>query len=320
MKISSAQYRNWSIDEWCAHVRALDVTTLTGWATTARSSYNHAVTLGCQRDVARALGWLPKLDTGEMVRLSDEEFIQRFRDKGVESISDMWRAAQHWCEYLRREERLEGIAAALGFGYRMEWHPPELEYYLERCRRVGDFTAWCQLDRNAAAAARKFGLMGELRKRAPKRPRRGYPTAGGYCRSLPELALARLLEANGIAFVTQLDYPFTFPRGKRHHSKCDFYLTEFGAFIEVWSVYEHDKDAHWEQYQVRRNFKTVMCRKLNLRLLDIEGQMLFRQGIDAYLQHAGAVLSEAGLILPNCLDKVAALTPQYVPQIGGKGG
>jgi hypothetical protein len=48
--------------------------------------------------------------------------------------------------------------------------------------------------------------------------------------------------------------------------------------------------------------------------------MLFRQGIDAYLQHAGAVLSEAGLILPNCLDKVAALTPQYVPPIGGKGG
>lgn len=320
MRISSAQYRSWSIDEWCAYVRALDVTTLSGWATMARSSYNHAVTLGCQREVARALGWLPKLDTGEMGGLSDEEFIQRFRDKGVESISDMWRAAQHWCEYLRREGRLEGIAATLGFGYRMEWHPPELEYYLERCRRVGDFTAWGQLDRNAAAAARKFGLMEELRKRAPKRPRRGYPTAGGYCRSLPELALARLLEANNIAFVTQLDYPFTFPRGKRHHSKCDFYLTEFGAYVEVWSVYEQEKDAHWEQYQIRRSFKTAMCRKLNLRLLDIEGQILFRQSIDVYLQHAGAVLSEAGLILHNGLDKVAALAPQYVPKIGSKGG
>jgi len=320
MRISSAQYRSWSIDEWCAYVRALEVTTLSGWATMARSSYNHAVTLGCQREVARTLGWLPKLDTGEMGRLSDQEFIQRFHDKGVESISDMWRAAQHWCEYLRREGRLEGIAATLGFGYRMEWHPPELEYYLERCRRVGDFTAWGQLDRNAAAAARKFGLMEELRKRAPKRPRRGYPTAGGYCRSLPELALARLLEANDIAFVTQLDYPFTFPRGKRHHSKCDFYLTKFGAYVEVWSVYEDEKNVHWEQYQIRRSFKTAMCRKLNLRLLDIEGQILFRQRIDVYLQHARAVLEAAGLALPNGLDKASALAPQYVPQIRGKGG
>lgn len=320
MKISSAQYRNWSIDDWCAHVRALNVSTLTGWATTARSSYNHAVTLGCQREVARELGWLPKLDTGEMGKLSDEEFIQRFREKGVESISDMWRAAQHWCEFLRREGRLENLAKAMGFGYRMEWHPPELDYYLERCRRVGDFTAWCQIDRNAAAAARKFGLIDEVRKQAPKRPKRGYPTAGGYCRSLPELALARLLEANNIAFVSPLDYPFTFPRGRRHHSKCDFYLTEFGAYVEVWSVYEDEKDAHWEQYQIRRSFKTAMCRSLNLRLLHIEGQILFRQRTDAYLQHARAVLSEAGLILPNGLDEVAALAPHYVPQKGGERG
>ncbi len=319
MKISSAQYRNWSIDEWCAFVRALDVTTLTGWATTARSSYNHAVTLGCQRDVARALGWLPKLDNGEMERLTDEEFIQRFRDKSVESIGDMWRAAQHWCEYLRREGRLEGIAAALGFGYRMEWHPPELEYYLERCQRVGDFTAWGQLDRNAAAAARKFGLMEELRKRAPKRPRRGYPTAGGYCRSLPELALARLLEANGIAFVTQLDYPYTFPRGKRHHSKCDFYLIEFGAFVEVWSVSSDEGGAHWEQYQVRRAFKTSMCRKLNLRLIEIEGQLLFRPGPEAYMQHVMAVLENAGLELGIVLDRRSILNPQYRPKVCADG-
>src|SRR5690606_25403618 len=113
-------------------------------------------------------------------------------------------------------------------------------------------------------AARKFGLMEELRKQAPRRPRRGYPTAGGYCRSLPELAFARLLEANGIAFVTQMDYPFTFPRGKCHHSKCDFYLCEFGAFLEIWSVLHDEEAAHWEQYQVRRSFKTAMCRKLNL--------------------------------------------------------
>lgn len=319
MRISSAQYRDWSIEDWCAHVRSLNVTTLSTWASAARSSYNHATTLGCQRDVARALGWLPKLDNGEMERLTDEDFIERFRDKGVESIGDMWRAAQHWCEYLRREGRLEGIAAALGFGYRMEWHPPELEYYLERCQRVGDFTAWGQLDRNAAAAARKFGLMEELRKRAPKRPRRGYPTAGGYCRSLPELALARLLEANGIAFVTQLDYPYTFPRGKRHHSKCDFYLIEFGAFVEVWSVSSDEGGAHWEQYQVRRAFKTSMCRKLNLRLIEIEGQLLFRPGPEAYMQHVIAVLDSAGLELSIVLDRSSILNPKYRPKVCADG-
>ncbi|HEY9199654.1 MAG TPA: hypothetical protein VIR60_09825, partial [Gammaproteobacteria bacterium] len=134
MKISSAEYRKWSIDDWCAHVRRLNVTTLSAWAAAARSSYNHAVTLGCQREVARALGWLPRLDNGELALLDDDEFIRRFQDKGVGSITDMWKVAQHWCEYLRREGRLEGIANALGFGYLVEWHPPDIDYYIERCR------------------------------------------------------------------------------------------------------------------------------------------------------------------------------------------
>lgn len=313
MKTSAAEYRRWTLEQWCAHVISLRVDSLTAWANCSRSSYNHAVILGVQRQVARELGWLPKLEEGEMQRMTDHDFVIRFRQRGVQSISDMWRSAQHWCEFLRREGRLEGIASALGFGYQIELHPPDIDYYLERCRRVGDITAWCQLDRNAAAAARKFNLMEELRKRAPKRPRRGYPTAGGYCRSLPELALARLLEANGIAFVTQLDYPFTFPRGKRHHSRCDFYLTEFGAYVEVWSVASTEKDAHWEQYQIRRTFKIAMCRKLNIRLIGVEGQILFRQSIDAYLQHVRAVLVEAGLDVSDVLERAEALAPGYAP-------
>ena len=310
MKRSSKEYRSWSLEDWCAHVRSLNVATLSAWA----------VTLGYQRDIARALGWLPRLDTGEMQRMSDAEFIERFRAKGVQTMTDMWKTAQHWCEYLRREGRLEGVANQLGFGYVNEWHPPELEYYLERCRAVGDLTAWCQIDRNAADAARRHGLMDELREIAPKRPRKGYPTAGGYCRSLPELAVARLLEANGVAFVTQLDYPFTFPRGKRHHSKCDFYLTEFGAYVEVWSVTETETDSHWEQYQVRRSFKTAMCRKLNLRMIDIEGQLLFRQRIDAFLSHVTAVFAEAGLELKVTLDGPAALNPKYTKKKVRKSG
>lgn len=210
------------------------------------------------------------------------------------------------------------VASALGFGYQVESHPPDIDYYLERCRRVGDITAWCQLDRNAAAAARKYGLMDELRKVAPKRPSRGYRTSGGYCRSLPELAVARLLEANAVAFVTQLDYPFTFPRGKPHHSKCDFYLSVFGAYLEVWSVSRDEDGAHWEQYQIRRNFKTAMCRRLNLRLINIEGKLLFRDGIDAYLQHVVACLAGAGLNLEVGVDASTALEPKYVNGESGK--
>ncbi|MHB1241668.1 MAG: hypothetical protein ACYC18_14395, partial [Gammaproteobacteria bacterium] len=205
MRMRSADYRRWTIEDWCTHVRSLEVKTLSDWAEAARGSYNRAVTLGYQRDVARKLGWLPKVEDGGLGALTDDEFVERFRAKGVQSMTDMWKSAQHWCELLRRAGRLEAVAERLGCGYVSEFHPADdLDYYLERCRRVGDLTAWAQVDRNAAAAARKHGLMEELRRCAPRRPRRGYPSAGGYCRSLPELAVARLLEANSVTFVTQL--------------------------------------------------------------------------------------------------------------------
>ena len=79
MRISSAEYRNWNLDDWCNHVRTLGVNRLSDWAQASRSSYNHAVTLGRQREVARKLGWLPKLDKDEMQRMTDEEFVERFR-------------------------------------------------------------------------------------------------------------------------------------------------------------------------------------------------------------------------------------------------
>lgn len=315
MRISSKQYRDWTIEEWCEHVQALRVNRLSDWASASRSSYNHAVTLGHQREVARKLGWLPKLDSGEMQRMTDEEFVERFSSKGVRSMTDLWKSAQHWCEFLRREGRLEAVAEKLGFGYVVEWHPDNnVDYYLERCRRVGDFKAWCQLDKNAAEAARKHGLMDAVRKRAPKRPPKGYPSAGGSCKSLPELAVARLLEADAQSFVTQMDYPFTFPRGRRMRCKCDFYLTGFGAYVEVWAVYADDVSSHWESYQVRRRFKTDMCSKLNLRLLHIEGQILFRHGVEAYSAHIKAVLAMAGLKIHADLDRWAILDPHYVQE------
>lgn len=309
-KISAGEYRSWSIARWCKHVKSLGVGSLSDWAYRSRSSYNTAVTLGVQRQVARALGWLPKLEKNEMQRMTDGEFAVRFQAKGARSMTDLWKSAQHWCEYLRREGRLEKVAGILGFGYVQESHPADVDYYLERCARVGDLKAWRLVDKNAAEAARKHGLMKEIDRRAPHRPRQGYPTAGGYCRSLPELAVARLLEANEVPFVTQLGYPFTFPRGRRHKSKCDFYLTETGAFLEVWSTGLDDESAHWEQYLVRRRFKTSMCERLNLRLLNVEAKLLFRSGIDVYLAHVAAVLEEAGIAMPVRLGRTEALDPK----------
>jgi hypothetical protein len=152
--------------------------------------------------------------------------------------------------------------------------------------------------------------MDELRKCAPQRPRQGYPTAGGFCRSLPELAVARLLEANGVSFVTQLDYPFTFPRGRRQRCKTDFYLSQEGAFVEVWSMLPDDTSTYWESSQVRRRFKTSLCRKLNLRLLEIEGHLLFRHGPDAFLAHTAAVLSSGGVRIESNVDRWSALDPK----------
>lgn len=309
-RMSSDEYRSWSITHWCRHVQSLGVSSLSAWAVNARSSYSHAVTLGVQRKVARQLGWLPKLEKNEMQRMSDAEFALRYQAKGAQSMTDLWKLAQHWAEYLRREGRLEKVAHILGFGYVQESHPNELNYYLERCDRVGDLKAWRLLDKNAVEAARKHGLMKEIERRAPRRPRKGYPTVGGHCRTLPELAVARLLEANDIPFVTQLDYPFTFPRGLSHKSKCDFYLTQVGAYLEVWSVGLEDTSSHWEQYRVRRRFKTSMCERLNLRLLSIEGALLFRSGIEVYLAHIGAVLEASGVAMPVRLGRTEALDPK----------
>ena len=105
MRILSKDYRRWSLDAWTGFVRATGATTLTQWAERSRSSYNHAVTLGVQRDVARALGWLPRLEPGEMESMTDAQAAARFQALGVTSMTDMWRSAQPWCEKLRRAGR-----------------------------------------------------------------------------------------------------------------------------------------------------------------------------------------------------------------------
>ena len=72
MRTSSKDYRNWTLTDWCEHVKSLGVKTLTEWSIASASSYNHAVALGRQRDIARKLGWLPPLPRVEMETMSDE--------------------------------------------------------------------------------------------------------------------------------------------------------------------------------------------------------------------------------------------------------
>ncbi|HOP16297.1 MAG TPA: hypothetical protein PLX99_06790, partial [Gammaproteobacteria bacterium] len=148
-RMSSEEYRSWSIARWCRHVQSLGVSSLSTWAVNSRSSYSHAVTLGVQRKVARQLGWLPKLEKNEMQRMSDADFALRYQAKGVQSMTDLWKSAQHWAEYLRREGRLEKVANILGFCYVQESHPNDIDYFLERCERVGDLKAWRLIDKNA---------------------------------------------------------------------------------------------------------------------------------------------------------------------------
>jgi len=120
-------------------------------------------------------------------------------------------------------------------------------------------------------------------------------------------------------FVTQMKYPFTFPRGRRRPSESDFYLTREGAYVEVWSVPLTQENPHWEDYLVRRRFKTAMCRKLNLRLIGLEGQILFRQRPEVYLEHIHAVFAEAGIPLPMRLESWGALCPDRAEEEVGQG-
>ena len=321
MRILSKDYRTWSLDAWTECVRATGAKTLSQWAELSRSSYNHAVTLGVQRDVARALGWLPRLESGELEHMTDAQAAARFRTLDVASMTDMWRRAQPWCEKLRRAGRLESVAALLGISYVNEFHPSDdVNYYLERCARVGDFKAWCRLDRVAAQMARQHGLMPEVRRRAPKRPAEGYLTSGGYCASLAELAVARLLEVNGVEFRTQVDYTFTFPRGMRRNCRCDIWLPRAGAYVEVWLVEEGDTSAMWAEYGVRRRFKVSACAALNLRLLQVEGQLLFRQSIAAFLRHAAAVLTAGGVAVSVIPDERTALSLEQPQEIAREHG
>src|SRR5512137_915561 len=96
----SAGYRARSVDDWCDAVRQLGVHSLSEWATQSRISYNYALALGLQRTIAAALGWTSKLPNGGLAKLSDQEFAQRFVDRGARTASDLWRINNAWCKEL----------------------------------------------------------------------------------------------------------------------------------------------------------------------------------------------------------------------------
>lgn len=316
MRMTADAFRAWSLDQWCEHVRSLGVNSLTAWASTDRNAYNHARILGIQRQVADRLGWLPKLVNGGLAHLDEDDIAQRFRARGVQTLTDMWKTGQPWCERLRAAGRLEAMAARLGIAYTNEFHPADIDYYLKRCRDAGYFEAWCVLDRVAVWAARKHQLLAQVSHRAVHRPER-FDTAGGSCGSLAELAVCRLLEANGIEFATEPHYPMQGGRGSP--LRADLYLPGIDAWIEVWACELDDDSRRWTDYRRRRRLKTALCRTAGLRLIGIEGNLLHRKGVTAVLEHAVSALRAAGLLLPVVPEARQALALQRAGEMGGDG-
>ena len=323
MKISSATYRGWTIAQWCDHVQSLGIHTLTEWATRSPYAYRQAVALGVQRQVASSAGWRSRVENGGLDRMSDADFAAHFLDLGVRTLTDMWKRQQPWCQYLRRQGRLTQVAALLGIHYTNEFHPAEVGYYVARCLDVGYFEAWCHADRIAAETARRHGLISEVRARCPGRPAAGFVTRGGRCHSLPELALARLLEFNDIPFITEPAYPFHLSERRYHLCRADLQLLRLNNLrVEVWATTLDDTSRRWKLYLTRRMAKVARCRELGLPLLEIEGRNLFRMRLISYLDYLADCLNEVGVpigILPEPRQALALDGPAQESPDGGGG-
>lgn len=319
MRITTDEYRTWDLQRWITHARELGVSSISEWARVSEYTYRVALVLGVHRKVAAALGWRCKIENGGIQRMSDEEFAARFRALGVRTITDMWRSQQPWCQFLRQEGRLQRVAALLGIEYVNKFHPADLSYYVDRCRAAGYFDAWCQLDRNAVWAARKHGLLDEVRQRCPRRPDDGFITRGGRCTSLPELAVARLLEYNRIPFVTEPEYPFHLSARRYHLCRADFLLTLHDVWVEVWSTPLEAKQIHWLRYPEKRRAKVQRCYEFGLRLVEIEGRLLFTRRVPGYLAYLRETFRAAGIPIRVIPEPRQALALEGPRDMAGNG-
>ena len=297
---SAETYRNWTIDEWCDHVRKTGVQSLAQWAERSRSSYNHALALGVQRTVADALGWHSKPPNGAMRRWTNEDFAQKFRRYQVHTITDMQLANNAWCTFLRREGRFAAVRKLLNVDYVTERHEPTVEYFVARARRFDFFEGWCCAERCVAGTARRLGLFVSVRDRCPRRKTRWFNTTGGCVHSLPELVVARLLEANSVVFETEPAYPFHVEGRRIHPARADFYLPKFDLWIEIWGMRFRDQSARGRVYRRRRIHKVGMCNKIGIRLVGVDGWQLFRCTLPDFVAHVRRRVSHCGPALHIC--------------------
>lgn len=320
MRITSATYRGWSVAQWCDHVQSLNIHSLTEWANISPYAYRQAVALGIHRQVADVAGWSPRVENGALVHMSDAEFAVRFRRLRVGTMTDMWKRQQPWTQFLRSQGRLEDVAAMLGIAYVNEFHPIDVDYYVQRCMDVGYFEAWCQVDRIAAETARRHGLLAEVRNRCPGRPADGFTTRGGRCHSLPELALARLLEYNDEPFLTEPSYPFHLSTRRYHLCRADFQLhRRNGLRVEVWATTQNDTSRRWTRYLARRQDKVQRCAELGLALLEVEGRNLFRLRVEGYLNYLVERLASVGVAITTLPEPRQALALEGPAQKAGDG-
>lgn len=290
-------YRNRTLEQWVAEVRISGVSSLTAWAGASRSSYNAARVLGMHRQVAAALGWKTKLPDGALRTLTAEDFARRFRDRGARTPSDMWRINNAWCKLLRRQGRFDEVRQLIEVDYVSRRHTPTLEYFLEQCRQFDSFEAWTCGDRVAAQTARRLGFLGAVRARSRNRPKE-FQTAGGPVKSMAELVVARILEHNRIAFVAQPEYPFRTLGARIHAQRADFLLR--GTFwVEIWMHTMHDskRGPRTSRYLVRRRRKTAWCRRYGLRLVNIEGSILYRAGLEVFVEHCRLALQDTATLV-----------------------
>ena len=302
IRTSSDVYRTRTLEQWVADVRTTGATSLTAWASSSRSSYNAARVLGMHRQVAAALSWKPKLPNGALRTLTSEDFARRFCDRGARTPSDMWRINNAWCKVLKRQGRLNEVRELIDVAYLCRRHPPTLEYFLNECRQFDFFEAWTCADRVAAQTARRLGLLDNVRSHSRGRPGQ-FSTQGGPVTSMAELVVARILEHNRIPFVTQPEYPFRTVGARIHPQRADFLLR--GKFwVEVWMHTMHDSQL-WprtSRYLTRRRRKMAWCRRYGLRLVNIEGAILYRAGLAVFVEHCRLALQDASAFVETDIE------------------
>ena len=175
-----------------------------------------------RRRLADSLDW-PKQFIPELFdQMTLMDFIAIFLNAGPESLEEIWLKHAAAADYLRQTGRLQRVIDSLQIPPKTKAYPNEADFFVNRCRVVGSFEAWRDIDRPGFAAALKQGQLTAVARRVPRRPVGGYPTAGGEVLTTAQLIVARILEAVGVTFLANRTVPIAWkkegdPTPRRFH-------------------------------------------------------------------------------------------------------